>query len=177
MSTTPSVDLAILATLTARLDSRDPSVQSIAYRKIIGMAEQGVADAMYQASRCFNNGWGVGANSDLGDYWLRRACAASPASAHAQLIFGMQHVLQQRPESRPAMGLKMIEQAAKSGLPIAVVKLSELHEKGCALFGASLKSAYRVLAEAAAANTDSWITEAYSQFVKRHAPINNLLDS
>ena len=177
MSTTPSVDLATLATLTAGLDSRDPTVQSTAYQKIIGMAEQGIADAMYQASRCFLNGWGVDANSDLGDYWLRRACVASPASAHAQLIFGMQHLLQQRPESRPAMGLAMIEQAARTGLPIAVVKLSEIHEKGCALFGASLKSAYRVLAEAAAVHSDPWITEAYSRFVQRHAPITNLLDS
>ncbi len=177
MSTTTSVDLATLATLTAGLDSRDPSTQSIAYQKIISMAEQGVADAMYQASRCFLNGWGVDVNSDLGDYWLRRACSATPASAHAQLIFGMQHLLLQRPESRPAMGLAMIEQAAKTGLPIAVVKLSELHEKGCALFGASLKSAFRVLAEAAAAHPDPWITEAYTRFVQRHAPINNLLDS
>ena len=71
----------------------------------------------------------------------------------------------------------MIEQAARTGLPIAVVKLSEIHEKGCALFGASLKSAYRVLAEAAAVHSDPWITEAYSRFVQRHAPITNLLDS
>lgn len=168
---------AALATLTADLATGDHKVQSKAYQQILDLAEQGNAEAMYQVARCLRQGLGVATNEDRGDYWLRRACVTNPVSLHALLVLGMQHYLMQRPESNPEQGLEMIERAASAGLPIAVVKLSKLLENGGAMFGPAPLKAYRVLANAFGERTDQSVIDAYEDFVQRHAPITNLLDS
>jgi hypothetical protein len=166
-----------LISLTADLGSRDQGVQSSAYAKILDLAEQGIADAMFQVSRCLRHGWGVTLDEDHGDYWLRRACATIPSSSHALFVLGMQHFLQQRPDSNPHQGFYMVEQAAAAGLPLAVVSLSRMHEEGSHFFGPDLRKAYRVLASSFGVNTDHSIRAAYDAFVARHSPTSELLDS
>lgn len=166
-----------LASLTAELTTGNHQVQSKAYQQILSMAEQGSADAMYQVARCLRQGLGVASDEDRGDYWLRLACATTPASPLALYVLGTQHYLSQRPDSSPDLGLQMITQSAEAGFSVAVVKLSEIHETGNALAGPDLRAAYRVLASAIGERPEQATLKAYNSFVQRHSPISQLLDS
>lgn len=166
-----------LIRLTTSISNGNPAEQSSAFEEILKLAEQGNSEAMFQASRCFRHGRGVKINEDQGDYWLRRACVVRPVSTHALFVLGMQHFLGQRQESNPFQGWAMITQAAAGGLPIAVVKMAEVYEQGCAIFGPDLSKAYRSLAGAFGEKTDAIVMSAYEKFVARHAPLTFLLDS
>lgn len=166
-----------MSNLTQDLNSQDEHCRSNAYRDILTLADDGDGDAMFQVARCLNLGLGVETNPLKADYWLRRACSASPASANALYTYGMQHLSKKRPDADVTKGISYIERAASSGLVTAILQQVSMVENGMLHIKPDLHRAFRLLATATATIRDAQLHKAYLSFCERHQPISNLLDS
>src|SRR5690606_523137 len=166
-----------LANLTRDLDSADERCRSNAFRDMLSLAEDGDGDAMFQVARCLQQGIGVEADTVVADRWLRRSCVASPASRLALYTYGMQHLMNQRPDSDPRKGLTFLERAASQGYVRAILALVDVMVNGRAEIKPDPHRAYRILANSLDNWADAQLHHAYFSFVERHTPITSLLDS
>ncbi|RRV04701.1 sel1 repeat family protein [Stutzerimonas xanthomarina] len=166
-----------LASLTKDLDSLDERCRSNAFRDMLSLAEEGDSEAMFQVARCLQQGIGVEVDTVVADRWLRRSCVTSPASRLGLYTYGMQHVMQQRPDADPVKGITFLERAASHGYVRAILALVDVVENGRTDLKPDLHRAYRILANSLDNSSDAQLHGAYTRFVERHTPIINLLDS
>lgn len=168
---------AQLLALTRQLQEPTEAARSAAFEKILDLANQGSADAMFHVARCLRYAQGVPQDTAAADAWLDKACVAPEPSVHALYTVGVEHLRGKRPAPNIEHGLNLLMAACRMGLPKAITEMASVLEHGTALTAPDHKAAYRILAEAFSDRPAPIVVKAYVDFVERHQTIARFLNS
>jgi hypothetical protein len=99
-----------------------------AFRELLPLAEQGVAEAQLGVGVMYSDGQGVAADPSEAVKWLRRA--AEQGLADAQLSLANMYFLGQQVPGDPAEAVKWYRRAAEQGHPQAQFSLASMYSVG-----------------------------------------------